>query len=397
MTEYESIMLDANNMYRAFLKSVENSKWKTSSQKAIIDCLDIVFETLDSLRDRTYHSRIDQTFIIRERGRVRKIDSFAVRDRAIRHVLCDDIITPKIRNKIIYDNGASIPGRGISHARKRIEIHLHRYYNQHKSNAGYILLGDYSKYYDNILHDVAKNQLMELVDYDEYLSWLIDRIFDGFDIDVSYLSDEECEELYFGLFNKLEYNYKNSNNPEKTLHKSISIGDQLSQIIGIYYPHEIDNYIKIVRSQKYYGRYMDDWYVMSNNYEELTDILYHVDEIASNLGMHLNFNKTHIARIDRTFKYLQNKYYLTDTGHLVVRINPKRVTEMRRGLKKLSVKVHNDDIPYEYVEGMFKSWMGSFYKILSREQRHDLLVLYDQLFNVMTEVSDGKLIFHLDC
>ena len=284
-------MLDANNIYRAFFKSVENSKWKTSSQKAIIDCLDIVFETIDSLRDRTYTSRIDQTFIIRERGRVRKIDSFAVKDRAIRHILCDDILIPKIKNKIIYDNGASIPGRGISHARKRIEIHMHRYYNQHNSNVGYILLGDYSKYYDNILHDVAKNQLMELVNYDEYLSWLIDRIFDGFDIDVSYLSDEECEELYFGLFNKLEYDYKNSTNPERTLHKSISIGDQLSQIIGIYYPHEIDNYVKIVRSQKYYGRYMDDWYVISDNREELNDILCHVDEIASNLGMHLNLNK----------------------------------------------------------------------------------------------------------
>lgn len=396
MTEYESIMLDANNMYRAFFKSVENSKWKTSSQKAIIDCLDIVFETIDSLRDRTYTSRIDQTFIIRERGRVRKIDSFAVKDRAIRHILCDDILIPKIKNKIIYDNGASIPGRGISHARKRIEIHMHRYYNQHKSNIGYILLGDYSKYYDNILHKVAKEQLMQLVDYDEYLSWLIDRIFNGFDIDISYLSDIECDELYFGLFNKLEYEYTNSKNPERTLHKSISIGDQLSQIIGIYYPHEIDNYVKIIKRQKYYGRYMDDWYIISDNVNELNDILYEVESLASDLGMHLNLNKTHIAPIYRTFKYLQNKYYLTDTGRLVIRINPKRISEMRRRLKKLANKVHNGDIPYAYAEEMFRSWMGSFYKILSRKQRYDLFALYEQLFCVMIEIKDNKMVFYSD-
>ena len=37
-----------------------------------------------------------------------------------------------------------------------------------------------------------------------------------------------------------------------------NIGDQISQIIGIYYPHRIDTYVKFVRSQKYYGRYYDN-------------------------------------------------------------------------------------------------------------------------------------------
>ena len=48
--------------------------------------------------------------------------------------------------------------------------------------------------------------------------------------------------------------------------KSIDIGDQLSQVIGICYPHSIDNYIKYVRGQKFYGRYMDDWYIMNWSY-----------------------------------------------------------------------------------------------------------------------------------
>ena len=396
MTEYEEMMLDANAVYRALLKSVENSKWKPSSQKAIIDCLDIVFDVLDKLRNRTYCSNIENTFSIHERGRIRVIDSFGVADRTIRHVLCDDIFLPKIRDKIIYDNGASIPGRGISHARNRLYVHLRKYYNQYGTNKGYILLGDYSKYYDNILHSVAKEQLLSLVNHDEYLSWLIDRIFEAFDIDVSDLNDSECEKLYYGLFNKLEYDYKRSNHPNKTLHKSISIGDQLSQIIGIYYPHEIDNYIKIVRSQKYYGRYMDDWYVISNSKNELNDILEGVNSLSIDLGMHLNLNKTHITKISKTFKYLQNKYYLTELGRVVIRINPKRITDMRRRLKKLAKKVHNNDIPYEDAESMFRSWMGSFYKVMSRDQRHNLIVLYEELFCVTILVQGNKMIFYRD-
>ena len=396
MTEYEEMMLDANAVYRALLKSVENSKWKPSSQKAIIDCLDIVFDVLDKLRNRTYQGRIENTFSIHERGRVRVIDSFCVEDRTIRHILCDDILLPKVRNKIIYDNGASIPGRGISHARNRIYAHLRKYYIHQGTNQGYILLGDYSKYYDNIFHNIAKEQLMELVDYDEYLSWLIDKIFEAFDIDVSNLTDAECEELYYGLFNKLEYEYVRSDNPEKTLHKSISIGDQLSQVIGIYYPHEIDNYVKIVRGQKYYGRYMDDWYVISDSKEELTDILEEANCRALDLGLHLNLNKTHIAKINKTFKYLQNKYYLNEFGKVIIRINPKRITDMRRRLKKLAKKVYNDDIPYEDVESMFRSWMGSFYKVMSRDQRHNLIVLYEELFCVTILVQGNKMIFYKD-
>ena len=52
------------------------------------------------------------------------------------------------------------------------------------------------------------------------------------------------------LFNKLEYRDipKELLTGEKWMKKSVNIGDQLSQIIGIYYPYRIDNYVKYVRS-----------------------------------------------------------------------------------------------------------------------------------------------------
>ncbi len=57
-------------------------------------------------------------------------------------------------------------------------------------------------------------------------------------------------------FNKLEYRNipKKKLTGKKWIEKSVNIGDQLSQVIGIYYPYRIDNYVKYVRSQKFYGR-----------------------------------------------------------------------------------------------------------------------------------------------
>lgn len=65
---------------------------------------------------------------------------------------------------------------------------------------------------------------------------------------------------------------------------------------------------------------------------------------------------------------------------------------MRRKLKKLAVKIKNEEIPYENVENMFRGWMGGFYKLLSREQRKNLISLYEDLYDKEVKVVDKKLV-----
>jgi hypothetical protein len=65
---------------------------------------------------------------------------------------------------------------------------------------------------------------------------------------------------------------------------------------------------------------------------------------------------------------------------------------MRRRIKALSKKVHNGELPYEYAEVMFRTWMGSFYKIISKDQRRQIILLYEQCFNVDVYIRKGKLI-----
>lgn len=279
--KYEEILCDANNLYKAYKASVKGSKWKETTQKFMMNFLRYIFDIQEDLLNRTLQNGPVQEFQLSERGRVRPITSIPIRDRIVRHVLCDDILLPEVRKHIIYDNGASIKGRGISFQRNRFEVHLHKYYKLH-GNEGWILFGDFSKFYDNIIHKIAKRELLKLFDDDEFIDWILTLIFDGFKMDVSYMSDEEyavCEET---LFNKLEYREipQNKLNGTKWMAKSVNIGDQLSQIIGIYYPNRIDTYVKYVRQQKFYGRYMDDWYIISPSKEELESLLVDISSIA---------------------------------------------------------------------------------------------------------------------
>lgn len=391
---YEDIVSDANNLYEAYLASVKGSKWKESTQRFILNFLGYIFEIQEEILNRTLKNGSTGEFELSERGRIRPITSLNTKDKVVRHSLCDNLLLPEVRKKIIYDNCASIKGRGISQQRFRFEVHLRKYYKQYDTNEGWILFGDFSKFYDNIIHEIAKQQLLDLFDDDEFIDWLLTLIFDGFKIDVSYMSDEEYDNCLDGLFNKLEYREipKDKLTGEKWMNKSVNIGDQLSQVIGIYYPYPIDNYVKYVCGQKYYGRYMDDWYIINKSKEELMDLLHNIEQIAKDLGIHINMKKTRIVKLSSTYKFLQVKYTLTKNGKVIKRINPKRVTAMRRKLKKLSIKVENGEISYGNVENMFKGWMGSFYKLMSKKQRNNMLHLYEDLFDKEISIMNKKLI-----
>lgn len=210
--------------------------------------------------------------------------------------LCDNILAPSLLSYLIYDNGASLKGKGITFSRQRFEEHLHKYYRLY-GNDGYILLMDYSKFYDNIPHDIAYQEIAKHV-HDEFSLWLLDLIFDNFKIDVSYMTDEEYEHCMETPFNSADYRLnvpKSAHTGEKFMRKSVNIGDQCSQIIGIYYPTQIDNFVKIVEGQKFYGRYMDDSYVISQSKEYLIELEAKIAAKATELGMTLNRKKTAAA------------------------------------------------------------------------------------------------------
>ena len=167
---------------------------------------------------------------------------------------------------------------------------------------------------------------------------------------------------------------------------------ELQRIVEIF---EVDvnlysRYVKAIDRE--IGLIKKDWYIMNPSKEELIDLLDNIHRIAEEYGIHINKKKTRIVKISSTYKFLQIKYRLTDSGRVIKRINPKRVTTMRRKLKKLAGKVKNGEISYENVENMFRGWMGGFYKLLSKEQRKNLIGLFENLFEKSIKIVDKRMI-----
>lgn len=372
---YQREIFNPNTLYSAYLKAKRNSDWKPQVQRYEMNLLIELANLYRELKERTFKFLPSTEFVLRERGKVRVITGEQIHDRIAKGCLCDEELIPSIKKHLIYDNGASLKGKGIDFTRRRTETHLRKYYNQNKSNEGYILLIDFRKYFDNIRHKEFI-QLFKSLGIDDDALWLLTKTMKKSRVDVSHMSEDEYAGCMDKVFNSMEYQHLPNRmaTGEKYMDKHMNIGDVVAQVAGIAYPLELDNYIKIVKSVKFYARYMDDSYVIHQDKAYLEELLKEILVEAEKMGITINTRKTRICKLSSYWRFLQIQYSLTDTGRIIKKIHPKRLTDMRRKMKKLAPKLTEKEF-----QDLFNSWFNNHYKIMSKQQRFNMNELYQDL------------------
>lgn len=203
---------DPNNLLQGFYKASQGVTWKSSVQFFKYNLGINIFILSYKLRNGLYEQKPVHIFILKERGKLRKIKAVAIDDRVVQRTLCDEVLVPVLSKYLIYDNGASIKGKGLSFSRNRLKHHLEDYYNTYKTD-GYILLIDFSKYFDNILHEVLIN-LVNAKICDRDIMEIYSYIVSTFSVDVSYMNDEEYDSCLSKIYDSLSDNFSTSNPPQ---------------------------------------------------------------------------------------------------------------------------------------------------------------------------------------
>lgn len=122
MNDMESVY-DANSLLDAFNKSKKGTAWKESVQRYEMNLLRNINQTQKEMKDGTYEQKDFYEFKLHERGKTRHIKSMHISDRVVQRSVCDNVLVPELSKYLTYDNGASMEGKGIHFARKRLSTH----------------------------------------------------------------------------------------------------------------------------------------------------------------------------------------------------------------------------------------------------------------------------------
>lgn len=343
-------------LYHSMMVCQKGVLWKHSVSRFVLNGLDEIEKLEAQLKNGTYKEKPHVYFEVTYPKR-REIMSIHFRDRVYQRSLNDNVLYPEMTKSLIYDNSACQKGKGTDFARNRLKTHLQRFYRKHCLN-GYIVQFDIEGYYPNMSHAFVREWFGKKLD-DEAFNRAME-ILDGFPGDYGY-------------------------NP----------GSQIVQIAGIsVLDGLLDHYVKEELRIEHYARHMDDFYIIVETYEEAIRYRDMIDKRLSEKGFKLNTEKTKITPLNKRIRFLGSDYKITDTGKIIMNVDPKRVKSWRKKLFRMVEKYKKGEIEKQQID----EFMQSILAYLKHGNNHNvserLKELYKTLLGVdyMDKIREKKLL-----
>lgn len=363
-------------MYDASYKVCRNVRWKDSTINFEENRIETILKTEADLRACEYEQLVFSCFSIIERGKPRDIRACHINDRLVQNALCEQVLLPELTPRFIYDNCATLRGKGIDFALKRVKKHLqqaHRKYGLGKDFYG--LRIDIQKYFDSIDHKSLKKAAKRLIK-DKRIYQLCCYLIDTFSFKLTKDSSPIPGKDYY-ISKRHKYtristtNFKPGRKYYEYDNKSLGLGSQTSQLFALLALNEIDHFIKEELHIKYYGRYMDDLYLFHNDSQYLAECEKRIEVRLNKQGLKMNKKKTTITRISpihadgkrhAPLKYLKWNFYLTDTNHIIQIPFKKKVAHQRRKLKKMQALWLEGKISTDEIQKSYQGWRAHISK-----------------------------------
>ena len=315
------------NVIRAFNDCAENTSWKPSvahlGNKTTLSSL-MLYE---NLKNKTFEpSNEFNNFTINERGKLRDISAPKYLDRVFQKCLCDNYLVDKLRKSLIENNFACLKGKGVNYARERFARDLERCLLMTSEKAIYVLIVDFRKYFYSINHEILKFRLSKIIE------------------------DEDIKEILFKTIDTFG-------------EKGLGLGSQVSQILSVYFANAFDHYIVNYKHFKYFGRYMDDSYIIYDDLKTLKELISEIRYFCKKfLDLDLSENKIKITKIYKSNQksnvvFIKCRYTVLN-GKIISteHSDPKFFKREARRLFSFKEKLINGYLDISEIEKLYKSW-----------------------------------------
>ena len=182
----------------------------------------------------------------------------------------------------------------------------------------WIVKGDIRKYFYSIDHSVLKDILSYFLE-DKNVLWVCEKFIDS------------------------------TNSP------GLPLGNQITQVFALLFLSGLDHFITGELGVKYYGRYMDDFYLIVPNKEYAKNCLDNITEFVSTLHLELN-EKTQIIPFKNGIKYCGFHTYVSKQGKIIRKLTNEKKRQARKKYIRMAKLVNDGKLSREKFNESYLSW-----------------------------------------
>lgn len=293
-------------------EQARSGKLKTHDEHAFeLNWMENIETLADSIQQEMYKPSPSMAFVI-FRPMVREIFAAPFRDRVVQHMLYE-MQSGWWDKRMIYDSYSCRKGKGTLQGAWRMQ-RMMRQATQGGALKAYIIKLDIKGYFMSL----SRKKLFAQV------KWGLDRQFSPYLQDpVGYRLYKLCEFLWRQVIfdDPVSKAWKRGDlknwdpdilPPSKSLFAQlpgfgIVIGNLTSQLVSNIFLNLLDHYIKDVLGYKYYGRYVDDFFliVAEDQYEQAKKDIAKIEKfLREELGLTLHKKKRYIQEVDKGAEFL---------------------------------------------------------------------------------------------
>lgn len=306
-------------LYDAYLEARKRKRKKPATAQYEANVLAYTDRLSHILEAKTYRPGKFETFYVFE-PKKRLVQAPAFVDKVVLHAITDNVLYDAITRSFIRDNYASQKRKGTHDGLGRLKWAMTDYYRKHGNADGWVLKADVHHFFASIDHDLLKRKLIAL--------------FEKRNLDFEIL------ELLFIYIDTTA---------------GLPLGYQTSQLFALMFLDEFDHAIKERFGVRYYGRQMDDFFIIEESKERLQGLLRDIRTIVGGLGLELN-NKTAIFPLRNGIDFLGFHAYLTDTGAVVQRLRRDSINRMKSRIKYWRNAYPAGEVTRDEIKDSWTAW-----------------------------------------
>ena len=302
-------------------------RWKQSTQNFELHLFSGTARRRREVLEGRWKPRKCTHFTLRERGKVRPIDAPHITDRQVHKTLCNEVLVPLYNPSMIYDNGASQRDKGLHWHFRRIKDQLHWHFRRW-GREGAVGLIDLKGFFPNAPRWSIYQRHQRLITNPD-LRWLADTVV----------------------------RYAPSTAPER----GMPLGVEPSQQEMVALSSAVDNWLKCQKGIHCAGHYMDDYYIIMPDVEQLKAVIREMVRRFETMGIRVNKRKCRIIPLTKPFRWCKARFTLTETGKIKVNGSRDGIKRARRKLKLFYREFKAGKRPLKDVE-QYMNCQSAYYK-----------------------------------